>query len=61
VTILEWILLILGIITGIITVIPILAFLCVKWGVAGFYQGKEAIRRRIDVTTSDKKRKTEKF
>jgi len=56
--ILKWILLVLGL----IIVVPILAFLCVKWGVAGFYRGKEAAKRRIDVTTiGDKKRKIEKF
>ena len=58
-TILDWIILILGI----IIIAPILAFLCVKWGVAGFYQGKEAIKRRrkIDVDISDKECKTEKL
>ena len=57
-TICDWILITLGA----ITVLPILAFLCVKWGIFGFYKGKEAYKRRIDVTTiNDKKRKYKKF
>ena len=45
-----------------IIVLPIVFYLCVKWGVVGFFKGKEAFRKRIDTTTmNDKKRKYEKF
>ena len=57
-TILDWILLIIGT----IFVVPTLAFLVMKWGSVGFYRGKEASNRKIDGTTiNDKKRKHEKF
>ena len=57
-TILDWILLIIGT----IFVVPTLAFLVMKWGSVGFYRGKEASNRKIDVTTiNDKKRKYEKL
>ena len=57
-TICDWMLIILGA----IIVLPILAFLCVKLGTFGFYKGKEAYKRKIDVTTiSDKKSKYEKL
>lgn len=61
-TILNWILLILGI----IFTVPTLAFLVMKWGSVGFYRGKEASNQRridrVDVTTmNDKKRKYENF
>ena len=57
-TILIWVLLIISA----VFVIPIIAFLVMKWGSVGFYRGKEESRRRVDVTTmSDKKRKYEKF
>ena len=56
--ILNWILLIIGT----VFVIPIIAFLVMKWGSVGFYRGKEESRRRIDVTTmDDKKRKYKNF
>jgi len=38
----DWILIILGA----IIVLPILAFLCVKCGTAGFYRGKEAMKKQ---------------
>ena len=60
-TILIWILLILGA----VFVIPIIAFLVMKWGIVGFYRGKEAFGRRLDkvdvTTTNDKKRKYKNF
>ena len=57
-TILDWILLILGL----IIVLPVLFYLCIKWGAVGFYRGKEAYKKRIDITTiNNKKRKHEKF
>lgn len=57
-TILDWIIISLVL----IIVVPILAYLSVKWGMVGFYRGKEVYKRRIDVTTiDDKKRKYEKF
>lgn len=34
------------IIVGIIIVALTLAFLCVKWGIVGFYRGKEVFRRQ---------------
>lgn len=40
-TILEWLVLIFGV----IVVAPVLAYLCVKWGMVGFYRGKEAFRK----------------
>lgn len=61
-TTLEWI---ITIIVILIFVLPILSYICTKWGVVGYFKGKEAFRKRkkyIDVTTmNDKKRKYEKF
>jgi len=49
-------------ILGLIIVLPIVAYLVIKWGAVGFFQGKEAFKRRIDTTTiHDKKRKHENF
>ena len=63
--ILKWILIILVTLFAIICVIFIiaaLAFLVMKWGSVGYYKGKEAFKRRIDVTNiSDKNRKYKKF
>lgn len=33
---------------GIIIVLPIVVFLCVKLGTVGFYKGKEAFRRQSE-------------
>lgn len=41
-TMLDWILIALGA----IIVIPILAFLCMRSGVVGFYRGKEVWKRK---------------
>ena len=64
-TILIWILLISGLIILITVGLPILIYLCIKWGAVGFYRGKEAFRHRLDkvdvTTTNDKKRKYKNF
>jgi len=44
----DWILISLGA----IIVLPILAFLCVKHGTAGFYKGKEVFRREEEYIDS---------
>ena len=48
-TVVEFILIILGI----IIVAPIVVYLCMKLGTVGFYRGKEAIRRENDFSVSD--------
>jgi len=48
-TILKWILLILGIIIA----APILAFLCMKLGTVGFYRGKEVSGRENEFNVKD--------
>lgn len=38
---------------GIIIVLPILAFLCMKLGVVGFYRGKEASQQKNEVSVNN--------
>ena len=38
---------------GIIIVLPILAFLCMKLGTVGFYRGKEAMQKEDDFNVED--------
>jgi len=40
-------------ILGSVFVVPALAFLCMKWGTAGFYKGKEAIKRANEVSNNE--------
>lgn len=54
-TIFEWILLIVGV----ITVAPTLAFLCAKWGLVGFYRGKEAFRKQNETNVQDNSKESE--
>jgi hypothetical protein len=44
VTFWEWSVLILCVLLG----LPVLSYLCIKWGVAGFYAGKEANLRQTE-------------
>ena len=60
-TILEWILSILGL----IFIVPVLAFLCGKFGTVGFYRGKEAMQQKEDEVnvnnTENNNKETEKL
>lgn len=36
----------------VLTVIPVLVFLCVKWGTVGFQRGKEVLKKRNENVNS---------
>ena len=44
---------------GIIIVLPILAFLCMKFGTVGLYKGKEAMRKEDDFNVENNDNETE--
>ena len=47
---LKWIL--LGIVL-LVTVVPALTYLCMKWGIIGFYRGKEVITGQNNIDSEE--------
>lgn len=46
---LDWILISLGL----LIVLPVLAFLCMKLGTVGFFKGREVFNRQSEISDSD--------